>query len=494
MSAEERILILAPLGRDGPLAQRALGEAAIPAELCSSVADLCAKLAEGAGAALLTEEVLRPPHAAELIACLARQPPWSDFPLVVFGIGDFGLGESHNLTLLDRPVRIRTLLSAMRSALRSRRRQYQARDLLEALQKSVSDRDQFLAMLGHELRNPLAAILTASELLDRGREGAPLREREVISRQSRNLARLVDDLLDVARVTAGKIELHRTTLDLGEAVQRAVQGLEQAARRQGVSIQVSCIPQALVQGDALRLEQIIGNLVNNAIKYTPEAGRIAVEVGARGDQISLRVHDTGIGISADMLSRIFDLFAQAPASLDRAQGGMGIGLTLVRRLVELHGGTVRAGSRGLGLGSEFEVLLPRAAEAEKVAAAEAPQALVGQRVLIVEDNADTRELLAEAMEQLGHCVSTCEDGLLAIEAALRQRPDAMLIDLGLPGRDGYEVARAIRSALGAKVRLIALSGYGQPDDQRRARLAGFDTHLTKPAEIEAIDRALRPAV
>jgi signal transduction histidine kinase len=256
-------------------------------------------------------------------------------------------------------VRIRTMISAARAALRARRRQYEVRDLLGVMEQSVRDRDQFLAMLGHELRNPLSALLTASQLIDL-QSGAVLeRERAVVRRQLRHLSRLVDDLLDVSRVTRGKIVLHTARVDLRMVVQRAVQEFDSAARKQGVQLTAALgEAEVVVNGDLLRLEQIVGNLLHNAVKYTNASGQVEVRLGIEDGLAILQVRDSGVGISREMLPRIFDLFAQAPGALDRAQGGMGIGLTLVQRLVELHGGSVGVSSEGLGKGSEFVVRLP----------------------------------------------------------------------------------------------------------------------------------------
>ena len=483
----ERILVLAPFGRDGALAEQALTGGGLPAQACADIEELCREIAAGAGAAVLAEEALFPAAAARLQALLAEQPPWSDFPLIIFGKGESSIGQAANVTLLDRPVRIRTLLSAARAALRARRRQYQVRD-----------RDQFLAMLGHELRNPISAILTASELMDRAAGAQSLRERVVVARQVRHLSRLVDDLLDVSRVTHGKIPLRERDVDLRRLVDRAAQAFEQAAQLQRV--QLACAvgaDPAIVRGDPLRLEQVVGNLVSNAIKYTNAGGRVELRVEAQDGQAVLRVRDTGVGIAPAMLPRVFELFAQAPGALDRAQGGMGIGLTLVKRLVELHRGTVQAASEGPGQGSEFVVRLPLAGPAPAGSAQGAvkdgsrPSASRRLHVVIAEDNVDARDLLQFALEQLGHRVEPCEDGVSAIECAVVGKPDAMLIDLGLPGSDGYQVARAVRGALGEAIRLVALTGYGQPGDRERALAAGFDAFLVKPAEIDAVERALR---
>ncbi|HZR07520.1 MAG TPA: hybrid sensor histidine kinase/response regulator [Myxococcales bacterium] len=493
----ELILILAPLGRDGALAEQALRAGGFSARACGSIDELCAELGNDVGAAVLTEEALSPGAILRLEEVLSRQPAWSDLPLIVFGGRDLTVGEAGNLTLLDRPVRMRTLLSAVRTALRARRKQYQVRDLLAALEQSVRDRDQFLAMLGHELRNPLAALVTATEIINRQAGQGFVRERNVISRQLRHLARLVDDLLDVSRITRGQISMRWEDVDLVELVSRVVQGFEAAAQAQSVHLEL--VPgerTILVHADVIRLEQVVTNLLSNAIKYTNAGGRVTVTLSRGAADAELRVRDTGLGISPEMLPRVFDLFAQAPGTLDRAQGGMGIGLTLVQRLVALHGGTVDAISPGLGKGSEFVVHIPllskpvalpgRETSAEN--GASAPRL----RLVIAEDNADSRELLQSALEEMGHSVIACADGNSAIQRALSQAPDAMLVDLGLPGRDGFEVAREIRGALGAAVRLVALTGYGQSADRERALQAGFDAFLVKPASLDAVQRALVP--
>jgi signal transduction histidine kinase/ActR/RegA family two-component response regulator len=494
---EERILVLAPFGRDGALAAQALRAAGFTALVCIDVEELCGELTAGAGAAVLTEEALFPGAAACLSAVLAAQPPWADLPLIVFGAKESSAWRVANVTLLDRPVRIRTLISAVSAALRARRRQYEVRDLVSALEQSVRDRDQFLAMLGHELRNPLSALVTASDLIDRGAGERFELERAVIRRQLRRLSRLVDDLLDVSRVTQGKIVLHANPVDLRPLVEVTAREFRDAADARGVQMDVALggLPVA-VRGDPMRLEQIVANLLGNAVKYTPAGGRIEVTLARDSGDAVLRVLDTGIGISPEMLPRIFELFAQAPGSLDRAPGGMGIGLTLVRSLVQLHGGTVEGSSTGTGKGSQFVVRLPLVEGVELAAPAKRRQphddgAAAALRVVIAEDNPDARELLQFGLEQMGHRVAACADGASAIERALAEPPDAMLLDLGLPGVDGYVVARTVREVFGSRVRLVALTGYGQPRDRERAAEAGFDAFLVKPAELEVVERALR---
>jgi CheY-like chemotaxis protein len=300
----------------------------------------------------------------------------------------------------------------------------------------------------------------------------------------------------VARVTSGKIALERRRVDLREVVARAIEGIDDAAARAGVRLAVELPPSPVVlEGDPVRLDQIVANLAGNAVKYTPTGGTITVDVGADGGRAHLRVRDTGIGIAPEMLERIFEPFAQADHALQRAQGGLGLGLALVRGLAALHGGTVRAESAGPGQGSEFVLELPAGAlTSEPDRGAEpAPSAVPRRRVLVVEDSDDNRETVVMLIEALGHGTAAAADGPSGVRTALETRPDAAVIDIGLPGFDGYEVARRIRSALGASVLLVALTGYGRPEDKRRAFEAGFDVHLTKPADAATLGRVLAGA-
>jgi signal transduction histidine kinase/ActR/RegA family two-component response regulator len=495
-----RVLVVAPTGRDAALSLKLLADAGIEAHACAGVAAMCVELERGAAVALIAEEALVPQAIARLATALANQPPWSDLPLVVFtSEGAIQrrqptqalLAPLGNVTLLDRPVRPITMVAAVQAALRARARQYEARGEIARQQRALRERDQFLAMLGHELRNPLGAILLAGEMLPAGGEAGGMRD--VILRQVRHLARLVDDLLDVARVTTGKVVLHRAALDLNELVARCVRLVEPAARAQGLTLALHAgTGDATVDGDAVRLDQVLTNLLTNAIKYTAAGGRIDVHVTAGGGHVEIRVRDTGVGISAEMLPRVFELFAQAEGSLDRSQGGLGIGLTLVQRLVELHGGSVSAASDGLGKGSEFAIKLPRRASPRRDAAAqsEPPETESAKHVLIVEDNQDTRELLQMLIAGFGHRVEVAADGEEGVALAARLRPDVMIIDLGLPRLDGFGVARRVRADLGNAVVLVALTGYGQPEDRRRALEAGFDAHFIKPIEPRRLQRLL----
>jgi signal transduction histidine kinase/CheY-like chemotaxis protein len=490
---DERVLVWAPRGRDGAIAVDVLVRRGFRAVQIHNAPEMCAALEEGAGCGLLTEETLTPALVLQLTDVLSRQPPWSDLPLLIFGEKLRGLelvdvtSPLGNVTYLDRPVQIRTLVTAVRAALRSRRRQYAART-------AIARRDEFLAMLGHELRNPLAAIVFACEMADRERDRtAQARQHAVIQRQARHLSRLVDDLLDVARVTSGKVVLRREAVDFAALVERCVQQAEAAAAGKAQSLEFRAgVARIVVDGDPVRFDQIAMNLLMNAVKYTPRGGHIEVEVDRDGDQAVLRVRDDGIGIDPAVSSTIFELFAQAPSSLDRSEGGLGLGLTLVRTLVHLHGGSVSAFSEGPGRGSEFVVRVPAAVGPTLVRERKTTLSAVEPLfVVLLDDNTDLREMLAQLLREFGHRVEEAGDGPSGLRTILALRPDVAVIDIGLPGMDGFEVARGIRAALGDAIRLVAITGYGQPEDRERTRAAGYDVHVVKPASADEILASLR---
>jgi signal transduction histidine kinase len=473
-------------------------DAGIEALVCSDFDELMRRVEEPIGAVLLTEDTLTEPHVIRLSRLLGGQPPWSDLPILVFAATRIRANTAErltslgNVTFVDRPVQRRTMIAAVRAALRSRRRQYEGRSAIEA-------RDQFLAMLGHELRNPLSVILLATQLVNR--RGTPDehtgKQVGLIERQVRNLGRLVDDLLDVSRVTSGKVVLKREPVDIVALVERCVHALDPLARAHGLRVTFDApAARPSVDGDAVRLEQVTTNLLANAIKYTPRDGRIRVAVEQQADGVVIRVRDTGVGIAADQLQKIFDVFVQAATALDRSSGGLGLGLSVVRGLVEMHGGTVSAASAGPGLGSEFVVQLPVMAAAATSPAPAAPQPRPGEvrrKVVVVEDNGDIREMLQEVLTASGHDVVTACDGPGGLSRLLAARPDVALVDIGLPGFDGYHLARAVRDQAGAGIFLVAMTGYGQPEDRARAIAAGFDEHLTKPVDLQRLEQVLEEA-
>jgi CheY-like chemotaxis protein len=348
-------------------------------------------------------------------------------------------------------------------------------------------------MLGHELRNPLAAIANAAHVLDTPGlpEESARRARQIIARQNTHLARLVDDLVDVARVTSGKIVLTRRPLELAEAARRGVATLAASGRTERYRVTLDLEP-VWANVDETRLEQVVTNLVGNALRFTPPGGSIDVTLRAVGNDAVLRVRDSGVGIPPEMLPRVFDMFVQGPRGPGGGPGGLGLGLTLVRRIIELHGGTVEAASEGPGRGSTFTVCLPAIAAPAAPAPALplGPRAADRRRIVIVEDNADAREMLRVALELWGHEVHEAHDGPSGLATIMRLRPDVALVDVGLPEFDGYEVARQVRKSFGTTMRLIALTGYGQPDDRRQALEAGFDAHLVKPVEADTLQSAI----
>jgi PAS domain S-box-containing protein len=372
----------------------------------------------------------------------------------------------------------------------------------EALQQADRRKDEFLAMLAHELRNPLAPICNALQILRApGTAGAAVEEAVgVLERQVRHLVRLVDDLLDVSRIMRGRIDLRKERLDLAAVVAQAVETVRPVldARGHELTVALPAEPVRLV-GDGVRLAQVFANLLHNAAKYTEGPGRIRLSAAREDGSVAVRVQDSGVGIAPEVLPHIFDLFVQADRSIARSQGGLGIGLTIVRRLVNLHGGTITATSAGPGRGSEFVVRLPAlpATDSLRESAAGGPSpppgnnAIPSRRILVVDDNVDAARSLATLLRLLGHAVRTAHDGAAALEAAGAERPELVFLDIGLPGMDGYEVARRLRQEPGLRrTRLVALTGYGQEEDRRRSEQAGFDRHVVKPVDLAVLKALL----
>jgi signal transduction histidine kinase/ActR/RegA family two-component response regulator len=363
-----------------------------------------------------------------------------------------------------------------------------------AAEQASRAKDEFLAMLGHELRNPLSAIANASAVLKiPGRDGSHVDfAAEVIARQTAHLKRLIDDLLDVGRALAGKIRLQRVPLELEKLARQTVATLRMAGRLADRQVEIDA-DAAWIEGDLARMEQIITNLLVNSARFTAPGGRITLSVKQEGERAVLRVSDDGRGIAPESLSRIFELFFQADVSVDRAGSGLGVGLTLVERLVQLHGGTVTAASEGHGRGATFEITLPAIAAPIQPLISSPPARPVARTILVVEDNADVRNSLRLALGLKGHRVLQAADGSAALKQARIERPAVALLDIGLPGMDGYQLAAALRAELGEDLTLVAITGYGTPGDLMRARQSGFDAHITKPVDLDelmaAIDRA-----
>jgi PAS domain S-box-containing protein len=400
----------------------------------------------------------------------------------------------------DAEGRVIAASKILRDITERKRAEAQLLEEKERLREADRRKDEFLAMLAHELRNPLAPIVSAINLLKLKGPPEPIliKARDVIERQAGHLARLVDDLLDVSRITGGKISLRRSKIELRSVVASGVEAARDLleSKRQAFSLSIPEQPIHL-HADATRLAQVIGNLLNNAAKYTAEGGTITLSAEERDSRLILRIRDSGIGVPAHMLPRIFDLFTQVDQSLDRSQGGLGIGLTVARRLIEMHDGTIEALSEGPGKGTEFVISLPlyatepsQAAKEERDWPVPESQESPGQapcRVLVVDDNIDAVETIASLLRHYGYEVQVAHDGSTVLEAVRSFRPRVMFLDIGLPGLHGYEVASLVRQEFSREeVLLIALSGYGQEEDRKRAREAGFDQHLVKPVEPETL--------
>jgi signal transduction histidine kinase/ActR/RegA family two-component response regulator len=360
-----------------------------------------------------------------------------------------------------------------------------------ALREADRRKSEFLAILAHELRNPLAPIRNAVEILRRSNDdGATVRSTsEMLERQIDHMVRLVDDLLDLSRITRGQIEIRRQRVDLSSIPNQGVEGSRFMVESMGHRLDVTLPPEPIsLDADPARLTQVLGNLIQNACKFMPRGGRVTLTAGREGEHAVLRVGDEGVGIASDQLPRVFEMFTQVAAPEDRSAGGLGIGLTLVRSLVELHGGTVEARSDGLGRGSEFVVRLPLA---QAAAEASRPRTelpvTAARRILVVDDNEDGARSLAMLLEMGGHSTRMAHDGLEAVHAAEIYRPDVVLLDIGLPKLDGYEACRRIRALpRGRDIALVAVTGWGQEEDHRKSREAGFDHHLVKPLRYEVL--------
>jgi signal transduction histidine kinase/CheY-like chemotaxis protein len=362
----------------------------------------------------------------------------------------------------------------------------------DALRESHEHKDRFLATLAHELRNPITPIL-ASVRVQRAKLADVERSCEIIERQARHQAKLINDLLDVSRIAQGKIELQPERTRMEDAIRHAVESVQPVVTARGQQLDVRLGEAASVHGDPTRLAEVVTNLLNNATKYTPPGGRIEITLAQEDHTVVVRVRDSGIGIAPDVLPHVFDMFAQADTSMDRSSGGLGLGLTLAKRLVEMQGGTLEGASEGLGRGAVFTVRLPADDAPATTAGAARSRAAAppSRRVVIVDDNADIRDALGELLANLGMTVFSAQDGEEALRLAQEERPDVCVIDIGLPGMNGYDLVRRLRADLRPTPRFIALTGYGTDQDRTQARDAGFDHHLTKPADLDQLLSLIR---
>jgi CheY-like chemotaxis protein/nitrogen-specific signal transduction histidine kinase len=372
-----------------------------------------------------------------------------------------------------------------------------AQEMAETAERSSRDKEQFLAMLAHELRNPLAPMVGAIAVLRRLTHADPKLPwiHDVLKRQVEHLTQLLNDLLEVSRISGGKVVLKVRAIETSEFMLRAIEASRPLilSRKQRLTVELPVEP-LIICGDPTRLPQIFGNLLNNASKYTPEGGSITFSGQPLGDSVALRVSDNGVGIASEALPRIFEMFTQEHRSLDRSQGGLGIGLTVARSLVELHGGKIEATSPGEGRGSDFVVTFPllKNTPAALLETGSAGVEVPGERhhVVVIEDNVDANDSLKMVLEVLGHEVFPAFDGKAGVALVREKQPDIVLCDIGLPGQDGYQVIASLKKTMSPMPIMIALTGYGQAEDRVRALAAGFDHHLVKPVDIEALLRLI----
>jgi signal transduction histidine kinase/CheY-like chemotaxis protein len=499
-AAQRRVLVYAPIGRYGARALVALREAGLASHACRSMAELVQQLRAGAAAVFSVQEVLAADAIAPLLEVLREQPAWSDLPLLVLvKRGDdmpwmCQVGEQlGNLTLLERPLHAATLVSAVQVALRARARQLQLR---------VADqyKDEFLAMLAHELRNPLAPISAAVQLLQLSNAGADARARHatgVIVRQVNQLEGLVNHLLDAARMSRGLVVLNKEPLDLREVLAEALEQAGPAIRQRHQNLALAQPDEPVpVLGERKRLLQVLGHLLDNASKYSYEDSHIVVSLRQSPREVTLEVADDGIGMAPDLLARVFEPFTQAQRGADRSQGGLGLGLALVDKLVALHGGQASAASDGPGRGSRLTITLPRHASLARPAVlplpgpdsrdADTPQ-LPAPRVLVVDDNADAADMLYALLQAHGYEVAVEYSAARAMERARSFAPRICLLDIGLPDMDGNTLARCLRAQPETRdALLLAVTGYSQPQDGVAALAAGFNEHWVKPVDIDKL--------
>lgn len=504
----EHIIAIAPTRRDGEVTCRVLQNAQLDCSVGAGFQAVAESIERGIGALIVTDIALADPQMSVVLKALDEQESWSNLPVIALcreaGQSPLALRTLQvfrNVMVLERPTSTRTLLSAVRSALRGRRWQYQIRDQIsdlvtaeEALRHSDRRKDEFLATLAHELRNPLAPIKTGLQLLRHdGLEPARTDQLHgMMDRQLNQLVKLIDELLEVSRISTGKVVLSSERLDLREVIRAAAEACQPVIDNAEHRLVLDLPGQGVwVLGDAGRLAQVVSNLINNAAKYTPNRGRIVVHLQQQAQDAVVTVEDNGVGIPQDMLQEVFEMFTQVNRTLDRSQGGLGIGLSLVRKLVALHGGSIVAESEGVDRGSSFTVRLPAAvAPAEGLRApADAGDGTGGRhwRVLVVDDNADAADSLGLLLEVQGHEVRIEYGGQAGLQAADEFRPEIVFCDIGMPELNGHEVASRLRhDQRFAATPLVALTGWGTDEDKKRARSAGFDYHLTKPAGVESL--------
>ncbi|HUR98977.1 MAG TPA: ATP-binding protein [Pyrinomonadaceae bacterium] len=501
---ENRVLILMPTGRDADLVRATLAGAGIFAETCENPDKLLAAFSESPGVVLVAEEAIEANALKDFIEAVEAEPIWSDLPVIIFSshsrnaerlLDEFG--GRINVTMVERPIRVTMLVSAVRGALRARERQYQTRDLLAQLEQADKQKDLFLATLSHELRTPLNSILGWIQILRTRKLEQPEIDRaiEVIERNAKGQSEMISDILFVSRIITGKLEIKHEPVNLGEVIDGVVEMIRPSAEAKELELTVESgeydpVP---VEGDSERLQQVFLNLLTNAVKFTPDGGKIIIGLRRVGSNVLIEIRDTGQGINPQFLPYVFERFRQADSTYTRRIGGLGLGLAIVRHLVELHGGTVTAHSEGKDRGSVFTTTLP-IADAGRFApvtngsrpteiSSELGRKVNGMNILLVEDDKDSREMLTMVLSIYGVTVECAESAAEAVEKLRQLTPDVLVSDIGLPGEDGYDLIRKVRalpSGEGGETPAIALTGYVSVQDRKLALDAGYQDHLPKP--------------
>jgi signal transduction histidine kinase/ActR/RegA family two-component response regulator len=525
LTTQEQIIIMAPIGRDATVMSTLLEAQGYQLEIVNDPADCCRKVSD-AGALLLTEEALELPQVTDLIDTLKVQPPWSELPLIVLTSGgesrlakllDLLAEAAGSVTLLERPMSAATLLRSVQVALRSRRRQYQVRDLLERQQtlrgqaeEANRIKDEFLATVSHELRTPLNAILGWATLMRQGRMDANTAARaiEAIERNAKAQAQLIEDLLDVSRMISGNLRLNLQRTNLVSVIKAAVDVVHPAADAKNIQLELELEAVEDLEADAHRLQQVVWNLLSNALKFTDAGGTVRIKLERVRSQARIEVSDTGEGIDPKFLPHLFEPFRQADGSSTKRHGGLGLGLAIAHRLVEMHGGTIAAKSEGAGRGATFTLGLPmriaRASDVLPVVTSESSAfnvagsemdvpRLAGVKVLTVDDEQDTREMVKGVLEQFGADVLSASSVKEAFAAFHDWNPDVIVCDIGMPGEDGYSLIRKVRqlpSRADRETPAIALTGYVRPEDQQRALAAGYQMFVPKPVEANQLASAI----
>lgn len=502
--------MLAPTGRDAKLAVQALMQARLSACSFSSVEALCEAAAENAGALLLTDEALDH-HALQcLFDLIGQQPPWSDLPLLLLVSSETSaenllqcFGSRANVTILERPIHLSTFLSAANAAINARRRQYQIRTLLEELEKANRLKDEFLATLSHELRNPLNSIIGNAVILLRNPQVQAFslvrQAAKTIERNAASQARLINDLLDLSRLQTGKVKLDRQILALAPLLDGTLDSVREIACVRNIALEVRLGHEPLlVEADSVRVEQIVWNLLNNALKFTPEGGKVRLILERDQSQARVTVEDNGQGIESEFLPHIFEMFRQQDGQTTKQHGGLGIGLALVKQLTELHGGRVEAESAGTGQGARISVWLPLYLDqfrADKAATLLTDSAkLTDLQILAVDDTPDSVEMLRVLLEMEGAQVVMAMSGAEALRKTAEADFDVIISDVSMPSMDGYELMERLRhEPRTAHTPAIALTGFGRPEDEAQARAVGFNAHLTKPIDFDRLIRLILDA-